>query len=133
MTQSSPMEPYGEIVADYSQQAQVFLNKGKEYLDDGDLHQAAAEGWGAAAWMAKAIAESHGWEYKKHDQFFEVMYRARDLSGDARLDDLRARANELHGFFYTRKRFLHPDVIERGLDQMEILLDILQPLTGAGR
>jgi hypothetical protein len=133
MTQSSPIEPYDEVVADYSQQARAFLSKSREYLDDGDLHQAAEKGWGAAAWMAKAVAEAHGWEYKKHDQFFEVMYRARDLSGDARLDDLRARANELHGFFYTRKRFLHPDVIERGLDQMEILLSILQPLTGAGR
>jgi uncharacterized protein (UPF0332 family) len=127
------MEPYDEIVADYSQQARAFLSKSREYLDDGDLHQAAEKGWGAAAWMAKAVAEAHGWEYKKHDQFFEVMYRARDLSGDARLDYLRALANELHGFFYTRKRFLHPDVIERGLDQMETLLGILQPLTGAGR
>jgi hypothetical protein len=127
------MEPYDEIVADYSQQARAFLSKSREYLDDGDLHQAAEKGWGAAAWMTKAVAEAQGWEYKKHDQFFEVMYRARDLSSDARLDNLRARANELHGFFYTRKRFLHPDVIERGLDQMEILLSILQPLTGAGR
>ena len=117
------------VVTDYRQQSREFLGKSREYLADGDLHQAAEKGWGAAAWMAKAVAEAQGWEYKRHDQFFTVMYQASDLSGDDRLDGLRGTANELHGFFYTRKRFLRPDVIGRGLDRMETLLDILQPLT----
>ena len=41
----------------------------------------------------------------------------------------RARANELHGFFYTRKRFLFPQAIDEGLNEMATLLDILEPLT----
>ncbi len=147
--QMSPMEPYdpgegvaadrgesaaadrGEgVVADYRQQARAFLSKGREYLAAGDWHQAAEKGWGAAAWMAKAVAEAQGWEYKKHDQFFTVMYEAADLSGDARVNALRRTANEMHGFFYTRRRFLRPEAIGEGLDDMETLLDILEPLTG---
>ncbi len=136
MAQTSPMEPFerdGDAVADYRQQSREFLSKGRVYLADGDLHQASEKGWGAAAWMAKAVAEAQGWQYRRHDEFFTVMHQAEDLCGDARLSDLRARANELHGFFYMRKTLLRPDAIGRGLDRMEVLLDILQPLTEPDR
>lgn len=132
MTQSSPIEPFNEpaaAVADYRQQSREFLLKSRQYLADGDLHQASEKGWGAAAWMAKAVADAQGWNYERHAQFNVVMYQAQDLSGDARLDDLRGNANELHGYFYTRKLFLRADVISRGLDRMATLLDILEPLT----
>ena len=132
MTQSSPLEPFdgpATAVADYRQQAREFLVKGRSYLESGDLHQAAEKGWGAAAWMAKAVAEAQGWKYSRHDEFFTVMYQAQDFTGELRLENLRRVANELHGFFYTRKLFLRPDVIGRNLDQVEQLLDILQPLT----
>ncbi len=132
MTPMSPMEPYeqeDDLVSDYCQQSREFLVKAREYLAVDDLHQASEKGWGAAAWMAKAVAETQGWQYRRHDEFFTVMYQAEDLCGDHRLYNLRSAANELHGFFYTRKIFLRPSVIARGLDQMEVLLDILQPLT----
>ena len=135
MTQTSPTEPFDQgnaAVDDYRRQSREFLAKARTYLADDDLHQASEKGWGAAAWMAKAAAEAKGWQYRKHDEFFTVMYQAEDLSGDARLSGMRARANELHGFFYTRKMFLRPDVIGRHLDRMELLLDILQPLTEPG-
>ena len=129
MTQTSPMEPFDDPIADYRQQAHVFLVKSRQYLAEDDLHQAAEKGWGAAAWMAKAVAEAQGWEYKRHAQFNDVMYRAQDLAGDSRLDSLRALASELHGYFYTRRLHLRSDVISRGLDQMSTLLDILEPFT----
>lgn len=132
MRPSSPIEPFNEsaaAVADYRQQAHEFLAKSRQYLADDDLHQAAEKGWGAAAWMAKAVADAQHWDYDRHAQFNTVMYQAQDLCGDVRLDDLRGNANELHGYFYTRKVFLRADVISRGLDRMAILLDILEPLT----
>ena len=134
MTQTSPTEPYeqdGNLVADYRQQSRVFLTKSLGYLADGDWHQAADKGWGAAAWMAKAVAEAQGWQYKRHDEFFAMMNRAQQLSGDARLRRLRDAANTLHGYFYTRKMLLNPDDIREGLDDMDLLLDIMQPLTEA--
>ena len=132
MDDSAPMEPYeqGEdSVGDYRQQSRQFLGRARDYLAEGDLHQASEKGWGAAAWMAKAVAETQGWKYGRHDQFFTVMYQAQDITGDARLENLRRVANELHGFYYTRKIFLRSDVIERGINDVELLLDILQPLT----
>ncbi len=132
MTSMSPMEPYEQDsnpVSDYRQQSRIFLAKAHEYLAEDDLHQASEKGWGAAAWMAKAVAEAQGWQYKRHDEFFAVMNRARQLSGEARLRRLGDAANTLHGNFYTRKMLLDPDVIGEGLDDMDLLLDILQPLT----
>ena len=126
------MEPYDRdyaAVADYREQSREFLAKSRNYLEDGDLHQAAEKGWGAAAWMAKAVAEARGWEYKRQNEFFTVMNEARRLSGDPRVRNLSNTANSLHGFFCTRKRFLVPEVISESLDDVESLLDILQPLT----
>ena len=120
-------------IADYRRQARVFLVKSRQYLSEDDLHQASEKGWGAAAWMAKAVADAQGWEYERHAQFNTVMYQAQDWCGDARLNDLRSNANELHGYFYTRKAFLRADVISCGLDRMAILLDILEPLTENNR
>jgi hypothetical protein len=132
MTQTSPIEPFdglAEAIADYRQQAREFLAKSHQYLADDDLHQAAEKGWCAAAWMAKAVAEAQGWQYQRHEEFADIINRARLASGDERLRQLRAEANELHGYFYTRKRFLVPQDIAEGLDRMAILLEILQPLT----
>ena len=73
MGQTSPMEPFeqdGNAISDYREQSREFLSKSRQYLADGDLHQAAEKGWGAAAWMAKAVAEAQGWEYRRHDEFF---------------------------------------------------------------
>ena len=137
MTRMSPIEPFDDPiaydpVADYRRQAREFITKSRRYLAEGDLHQASEKGWGAAAWMAKAVAETQGWQYTRHDQFSDVMRRAQQLSGDSRLRQLRAEANELHGYFYTRKRFLNDADIGAGLDRMATLLDILEPLTATG-
>ena len=132
MTQTSPMGPYGNAVTDYRQQSREFMAKAREYLTVDDLHQASEKVWGAAAWMAKAVAEAQGWRYERHDEFFAVMYQAEGLSGDPRLPGLWHVANTLHGFFYTRKMFLRPDAIRQGLDQIETVLDILEPLTEPG-
>ena len=132
MTQSSPIEPFDEpaaATADYRQQAREFLAKSRQYLADDDLHQAAEKGWGAAAWVAKAVAEAQGWQYKRHEEFADIVNRARGMSGDERLRTYRRVANELHGYFYTRKRFLDAEDIGDGLDRIAELLDILEPLT----
>ena len=132
MTQSSPIEPFdgpAAAIADYRQQAREFLVKSREYLANDDLHQAAEKGWGAAAWMAKAVAEAQGWQYKRHEEFADIVNRSRLMTGDEQLRNYRRVANELHGYFYTRKRFLDVEDIGDGLDRIAELLDILEPLT----
>jgi hypothetical protein len=132
MDETYPMEPYeedGNGIADYREQSRVFMGRARGFLTVSDLHQASEKGWGAAAWMAKAVAETYGWNYERHHQFNTVLYRAEELSGDRRLHSLRQAAGELHGFYYTRKMLLNDSVVERNLDQVELMLDILQPLT----
>ena len=124
-----PFEPDSEAVADYRQQARVFLTKSHQYLADDDLHQASEKGWGAAAWMAKAVADARDWEYRRHDQFSVVLNNARQLTGDSRLPGLRSIANELHSNFYKRKLLLDSDAIALDLEHIATLLDILEPLT----
>jgi hypothetical protein len=130
MTQPDLQEQYDpEAVEDYRQQARYFLGKGREYLAEGDLHQASEKGWGAAAWMAKAVAVAQGWDYREHAQFGVVLRNASDLTGNDRLLDLSAIAYGLHRGYYTRKRFLSDRSIARNLDQMAELIDTLEPLT----
>lgn len=132
MTQNSPIEPFDgpdAAVADYRQQAREFLSKSHQYLADDDLHQAAEKGWGAAAWMAKAVAEAQGWKYERHPEFNVVLNNARRAIDDPRLLGMAGIANDLHGYFYTRRRFLDAESIALSLDQIALLLNILEPLT----
>ena len=133
MTQpTSPVEPFesdDDAVGDFRQQSRQFMVKSRQYLAEGDLHQASEKGWGAAAWMAKAVAEAQGWDYTQHAQFSVVLNNALQITGDARLPGMRGIANVLHGNFYTRKRFLDAVAIGVDLDQIATLLDILEPLT----
>ena len=115
--------------ADYRRQAREFLAKSREYLATGDLHQASEKGWGAAAWMAKAVATAQGWEYSRHEQFSVVLDNARRLTGEDRLRGLRGIANDLHGNYYKREFLLRAEAIELDLDSMAELMGILEPLT----
>ena len=129
MTQArSTEQPDPVAVADYRQQARDFLAKAHEYLALDDLHQASEKGWGAAAWMAKAVAEAHGWAYTEHAEFAVVCRNAADLTRNERLTDLSDTAYGLHRNYYTRKMFLSARTIARNLDLMAELLDALEPL-----
>lgn len=132
MPQMSPMQPYDELmetIEDYRLQSREFLERSRRYLTEDELHQASEKGWGAAAWMAKAVATAQGWQYDKHKHFGEVLYQAGKLTEDNRIRSLRAIANSLHSNFHQRKRFLHSDDIAGSLDEVETLLDLLEPLT----
>ncbi|MCY3881903.1 MAG: HEPN domain-containing protein [Chloroflexi bacterium] len=115
-------------VADYQAQAREFLRKGREYLAAGDLHQASEKGWGAAAHMAKAVAVAQGWEYETHADFSSVLNRATEATGADQLRGLRGIANDLHGNYYRRSRHLDAAIIDRDLESMAELLELLGPL-----
>ena len=122
--------PEFEEAADYATQAREFLDLGREFLASGNLHQASEKGWGAAAHMAKAVAVAQGWEYTNHADFSSVLNQARRLTGNARIPDLRGRANDLHTNYYRRKRHLDADAIGEDIEAIAELLTLLTPLTG---
>ena len=80
-----------EAVADHVNQARDFLAKSREYLTQGDLHQASEKGWGAAAHMVKAVAIAQGWEYERHSDFSQVLNLAYLAPNDDRIRLLRGR------------------------------------------
>ena len=130
MTQPDLSDRYDPAaVEDYRQQARAFLERARQYLAEDDLHQASEKGWGAAAWMAKAVAVTQGWEYTEHAQFGVVCRLAADLTSNESFLDLSNAAYGLHRNYYTRKRFLSGRTIARNLDQMAELLNALEPLT----
>ena len=58
-----------EAIDDYKTRAREFLDRSREYIAAGNLHQASEKGWGAASHMAKAVAGAQGWTYEYHGQF----------------------------------------------------------------
>ena len=121
--------PDPEAIDDYKQQARDFLAKGWEYLAAGDLHQASEKGWGATAWMTKAVAVAQNWQYDQHAHFNVILNNVLLMTNNDRLLALREIANGLHRNYYTRKQFLNTNIISRELDAAAELLDILEPLT----
>ena len=117
------------IVEDYRKQAWDFLGQSKQFLAAGDLHQASEKAWGAAAHMAKAVAENKGWPYDSHPGFSEVINHVWAETGNDDVRRLRGVANDLHGNYYKRKMHLDASVIERDMEDVETLLNILVPLT----
>ena len=122
-------EPDLDAVSDYEAQAREFLAKGREYLAVNDLHQASEKGWGAAAHMAKAVAVAQGWQYDRHAEFSWIINQAILKTGNDRLRELRGIPNDLHGNYYVRKRFLDAGIIQRDIESIAELLELLAPLT----
>ena len=116
-------------IADDRNQAADFLQKSREYSAAGDLHQASEKGWGAAAHMAKAVAEARGWEYERHDQFDNLIVNARQFSRQPKLRSLAKSAETLHSNYYKRKVLLRADTIAEDIEDVAELLDLLAPLT----
>ena len=82
-----------EAVAEHVNQARNFLAKSREYLTQGDLHQASEMGWGAAAHMVKATALAQGWEYERDIDFSQVLNSAYLASSDDRIRLLQGRGS----------------------------------------
>lgn len=116
-------------VSDYAEQSREFLQRARTYVASGDLHQAAEKAWGAAAHMAKAVAAANGWTYRNHADFSQVLNNVWRDTGNDRVRQLRAIPNELHGYYYVRKRFLDADIIAADIEEVSELVDILEPLT----
>lgn len=118
----------GDAVADHRAQAAYFLQRGREFLADGDLRQASEKGWGAAAHMVKAVAASYGLRYESHDEFDHVLEQASALARNDRIHDLGNAAHYLHRNYYKRRTFLNSDRIRRNLDNVAELAGLLSPL-----
>ncbi len=100
--------------------------RARAYLADGDLSQASEKGWGAAARMVKAVAESRGWKHHSHGDRYRVVNRLSNALEDRRLRSLCNTANSLHENFYEGP--MPVEFIADALDEVEALMARLTPL-----
>ena len=114
-------------VTDHLNLARDFLARSKEYLAEGDLHQASEKGWGTASHTVKAVAAANGWEYEHHDQFDNVVVNASHRYRQPSLIRASDAAHALHVSFYKRKEFIDPGATERRIAEIEAMLNILEP------
>ncbi len=106
--------------------AQDFLAKARTYLADGDLLQASEKGWGAAAQMVKAIAETRGWSHDGHGHLFSAVTRLVEETGDWDIRTAFNAANALHTNFY--EGWLDRESVEDNLAQVAELAEKLERL-----
>ena len=110
----------------YHDDSRALLAQARYELAEGDVRQASEKGWGAVALMLKAIAEQRGWEHGKHRQLSRVASRLRSETGNRDVVRWYHVADALHGNFYEDE--LPPRDIAEGLEDVERLLDLLEPL-----
>jgi hypothetical protein len=103
-----------------------FLVKARVHLAEGDLLQASEKGWGAAAHMVKAVADTRGWRHKTHADLYRVVARVAEELSDSRVQNLFRSASALHQNFYEGD--MPASGVATGLDDAEEITDLLGAL-----
>ena len=122
------MEPGRSMTTQtYHAASRKFLAQARGELVAGDLPQASEKGWGAAAQIVKAVAESRGWDHMTHRHLFRAVDRLRDETGDSNIRRFFDSASVLHVNFY--EDWKDAQSVHEGIDDVEQLLNLLEPLT----
>ena len=110
----------------YSDTGRDFLARARTYLAEDDLLQASEKGWGAAAQMVKAAAESRGWRHNGHRDLYVSINRLAEEAGDSELRDLFDSASALHTNFY--EGWMPQEMVASSLARVEELVEKLDGL-----
>ncbi len=113
---------------EHTDTAHTFLAEARAYLAGDDLLQASEKGWGAAARMVKATAESRGWPHNGHRDLYVTIDRLAEESGDEGLRIGFGLAGALHTNFC--EGWLTRETIAAHLSQVGELVGKLDALTG---
>ena len=110
----------------YSDTGREFLARARTYLAEEDLLQASEKGWGAAAQMVKAVAESRGWRHKSHRDLYAAIDGLVEETGDRDLWIAFGLAGDLHTNFY--EGWLPPETVDAYLTEVTDLVEKLDGL-----
>ena len=110
----------------YRAASRELLAQATRELDAGDSRQASEKAWGAAAQMVKAVAQDRGWQHDNHFLLFQTANRLAEETGDRQIITLMSTAGNLHTNFY--ENWLPPATVASGIQDVELLLDKLEPL-----
>ena len=112
----------------YNSTGRDFLERAQAYLSEGDLLQASEKGWGAAAQMVKAVAETRGWRHQDHRSLYDTVNCLAREAGDTEISKGFNAAGALHTNFY--EGWLPRETVELCLAQVEELVEKLEALRG---
>jgi len=110
----------------YHESSRFLLGQARAELANGDVRQASEKGWGAAAQIVKAVANSRGWEHRGHVLLFDAVDDLRRETSDEELRRLFNVANSLHMNFYEDWR--SAESVGESLDDVERFLEKMDPL-----
>lgn len=113
-------------VGRYSDLSDTYLQRAHAYLNDGDLTQASEKGWGAAAVLVKACAESRGLNHDRHHQLWRAVNRLVDETGDRELQMLFSHVESLHGNYY--EDYWDTTTVAAHLQQVDAFVEKVRPL-----
>ena len=110
----------------YRAASRELLDQANRELAAGDSRQASEKAWGAAAQMVKAVAQDRGWQHNNHFLLFQTADWLAKETGDREIVSLFHTAGSLHTNFY--ENWQPATVVEAGIQDVEMLLDKLEPL-----
>ena len=113
----------------YQEQSRAFLEQAQRELSAGDLRQASEKGWGAAAQIVKAAAESRGWEHDEHRLLLRAVTNLTQYFEDTEIRDLFYVAQALHSNFYEGE--MDEAAVIAGLEKVARLVAKLEALLQA--
>ncbi len=108
------------------QQSRAFLEQAQRELRAGDLRQASEKGWGAAAQIVKAAAESRGWEHDQHRLLLRAVDRLSQEQSDIEIWRLFGSSRSLHENFYEGE--MRAATVTKLLEDVARLVDIVDAL-----
>ena len=114
---------------DYRANSRSMMAQSHAELARGDRQQASEKGWGAAAQMMKAVAETRGWEHGRHRHFLRIASHLRAETGDREIYLLFGSASLLHENFYEDQMAVQD--IDEALHNVERLLEKLEAVLSA--
>ena len=115
-----------ESTNEYLIASREYMGKAYQYLAESDFPQASEKAWGAAAEMVKAIAEERGRYHKSHRVLYEIIDDLAAETGDPDIGRIFQVASDLHINYY--ERWLPVRIVQRGVTDVQALLDKLEPL-----
>ncbi len=119
-----------EATSEYIDASHEYMGKAYQYLSENDLPQASEKAWGAAAEMVKAVAEERGRYHKSHRVLYEIIDDLADETGDSDIARIFHVASDLHINYY--ERWLPSRTVRQGVNDVQTLLDKLEPLAQQG-
>ena len=112
--------------ADYRISSRRMMAQSHVELAKGVLQQTFEKGWGAAAQMMKAIADTYGWQHERHRHFHQIASRLLAERGDRDSYRQFAIAETLHENFYENQMAVHD--IQEALEDVERLLEKIETI-----